>query len=325
MKPQRNNKWMPWINFAESFVVFFIISFAFYLVLPVHTPKTLRIPSGNMRAIITHLEQKGLELSPLDTYILQRLGTPKEGWLQLPRSPINRVDFLYALTNPKRYIEKITLIPGETLEIFFSQLHERYDLNATTLMQRYRERSPYPEAGILADTYFVPKGIGEKPLVDFLVRFSERRYETMAKEAFGDYNTTRWKEVLTVASIVQKEAANRREMLLIASVIYNRLKKHMRLQMDGTLNYGKYSHVKVTPKRIREDNTTFNTYKHRGLPDSPVAAVSKAAIDAALHPEKTEYLYFFRNKRTGAHDFSKTFKAHRRNIQKAKRSATSTK
>ena len=93
----------------------------------------------------------------------------------------------------------------------------------------------------------------------------------------------------------------------------------MRLQMDGTLNYGKYSHVKVTPKRIREDNSTFNTYKHRGLPDSPVAAVGKAAIDAALRPAKSDYLYFFRNKRTGAHDFAKTFKAHRRNITKARR------
>ena len=48
----------------------------------------------------------------------------------------------------------------------------------------------------------------------------------------------------------------------------------MRLQMDGTLNYGKYSHVKVTPERIREDNSTFNTYKHKGLPSSPIGAVS---------------------------------------------------
>jgi len=310
---------MPWINLAESLAVLSIIALVYYLLLPVSTPQTLKVPRGSMRSIITHLNQKGMELSPLDAYLMRIVGTPKEGWVYLGKKTMHRIDFLHALANPKTHIDKITLIPGETLAIFFKQLQNTYDLNATQLMRHYRRYSPYPEAGILADTYFVPHGIKEKPLIAFLVRTTEKRYRRMAQKAFGDYNTTRWQRILTVASIIQKEAANRREMPLIASVIYNRLKKRMRLQMDGTLNYGVYSHVKVTPKRIREDNTTFNTYKHRGLPHSPVAAVSKAAIDAALHPAKSDYLYFFRNKRTGAHDFSKTFKAHRRNIKKAKR------
>ena len=120
-----------------------------------------------------------------------------------------------------------------------------------------------------------------------------------------------------VASIIQKEAANDKEMPLIASVIYNRLEKNMRLQMDGTLNYGKYSHIKVTPERIKTDMSSFNTYKHRGLPNSPIGAVSTVAIKAALYPAKTNYLYFMRNKK-GVHDFTDTFKKHRKNIKKAK-------
>jgi UPF0755 protein len=312
---------MPWINLAESLAVFFIISLAFYIAIPVKTPQTLKIPGGNMRAIITHLTQKGIDLTPIDTYILRYIGTPKKGWIHLGKKEMNRIDFLHALTDPKTHIDKITLIPGETLSVFFRTLQKRYELNATKLADAYQKASPYPEAGILADTYFVPRGIKEKPLVDFLVRSSERRYKAMSQKAFGDYNTTRWQRILIVASIIQKEAANRKEMPLIASVIYNRLKKRMRLQMDGTLNYGIYSHVKVTPRRIREDNTTFNTYKHRGLPASPVGSVEKAAIDAALHPAKTDYLYFFRNKRTGRHDFAENFKAHRKNIKKAKAKA----
>jgi UPF0755 protein len=88
--------------------------------------------------------------------------------------------------------------------------------------------------------------------------------------------------------------------------------------MDGTLNYGKYSHIKVTPKRIDDDNTTYNTYKHKGLPKYPVCSVSLSAINAALHPAKTSYLYFMRNKK-GYHDFSTNYKAHRKNIKKVKK------
>jgi UPF0755 protein len=87
--------------------------------------------------------------------------------------------------------------------------------------------------------------------------------------------------------------------------------------MDGTLNYGKFSHVKVTPERIKNDLTSFNTYKHKGLPSSPIGAVSIASIKAAIKPAKTDYLYFMKNKQ-GVHDFTNTYKKHRKNIKKAK-------
>ena len=93
----------------------------------------------------------------------------------------------------------------------------------------------------------------------------------------------------------------------------------MPLQMDGTLNYGKYSHIKITPERIQNDHSRFNTYKHKGLPPSPIGAVSLNAIKAAIKPTKTHYLYFMKNSQ-GEHDFASTFKEHRANIKKAKSS-----
>ena len=231
---------------------------------------------------------------------------------------MNRIDFLHKLTNGKAVIHKITLIPGETLEIFFNTLAETYRLDKEKLMKYYLEYSPYPEAGIYADTYYVPAGIKEKHLIHFLVRESEKKYKRLSKKLYGNYDPKQWQKVLTIASIIQKEAASNAEMPLVASVIQNRLKKRMRLQMDGTLNYGKYSHIKVTPKRIKDDNTTFNTYKFRGLPPSPIGAVSLSAIKAAVKPAKTDYLYFMKNKK-GTHDFSKNFHTHRKNIQKAKK------
>ena len=75
-------------------------------------------------------------------------------------------------------------------------------------------------------------------------------------------------------------------MPIIASVVHNRLKKNMALQMDGTLNYGKYSNSVVTTDRIRNDETSYNTYKNKGLPKDPVCAVSLDAIKAAIFPVK---------------------------------------
>jgi UPF0755 protein len=259
----------------------------------------------------------GYRVSFIDNIILSIMGKIHKGELRLKKKFAGRIDFLYQLTNAKPPLLKITLIPGETSEIFFALVAKKLDINETKLLQAYKKYSKYPEAGISADTYFVPKNMNEEKLIRFLLASSERKYKNLAIKAYGDYNQTQWHKTLTIASIIQKEAASNEEMPLIASVIYNRLKKKMRLQMDGTLNYGKYSHTKVTPKRIKTDTSTFNTYKHKGLPTSPIGSVSIYAINASIYPKKTEYIYFMRNK-DGVHDFTKTFKQHRKNIQKAK-------
>ena len=92
-------------------------------------------------------------------------------------------------------------------------------------------------------------------------------------------------------------------MPIVSSVIDNRIAKNMPLQMDGSLNYGKYSHTRITPDRIRNDLSEFNTYKYSGIPHTPSGSVSIDAIKAAIKPAKTDYLYFMRNK-NGTHDFS---------------------
>jgi UPF0755 protein len=79
--------------------------------------------------------------------------------------------------------------------------------------------------------------------------------------------------------------------------------------MDGTLNYGLNSHKKVTPKMIKDDNSIYNTYKVPALPKYPIASVSISALKAALHPAKTDYLYFVRVK-DGVHKFTKSYKEH---------------
>ena len=105
-------------------------------------------------------------------------------------------------------------------------------------------------------------------------------------------------------------------MKYISAVIYNRLKKHMKLQMDGSLNYGIYSHTPITSKRIKFDKSFYNTYKYFGLPKEPVCVVSKEAIISAIFPANVKYLYFVKCKKH--HLFSTTYKAHLRNIKKCR-------
>ena len=302
---------------AENIAVVFIISFAFYTTIPLKTTQTLFVPQGSINTIISQLTKKGYELSIIDNYIIRLMGSPQTGWIHIGKNELNRIDFLYKLTSAKAMIQKVTLIPGETSELFFEDLAKDLKLNKIKLKKYYHEFSSYPEAGIYADTYYVPHGIKEKHLMNFLILESEKKYKNFSEKIYGNYDKKQWSQVLIIASIIQKEAANNKEMPLVSSVIHNRLKKRMRLQMDGTLNYGKFSHIKVTPERIKMDTSTFNTYKHKGLPPSPIGAVSIAAIKAAIKPAKSEYFYFMKNKE-GTHDFSKSYKTHRKNIRKAK-------
>ena len=112
----------------------------------------------------------------------------------------------------------------------------------------------------MPETYKVPLGVNEEQLAAHLVNLSKKSHEKTATELLGNYDEKRWSEYLVTASVVQKEAASEDEMPLVASVIQNRLKKGMKLQMDGTLNYGLYSHETVTAERIRTDKSKFNTY-----------------------------------------------------------------
>lgn len=301
----------------ENILILLVTTVVFYTSQSLHTQKTIYIPQGSITNIISQLHKKGYEVSIIDRYILSFLGQPQSGWIDMGATELNRIDFLYKLATAKAKMEEITLIPGETTVLFFEDIASTLELNASRLLQLYHQKADYPEAAIYAETYHVPFGIDEEQLVAFLLKESTGQYQKISRKIYGTYDQKQWQKILIIASIIQKEAANTEEMPMVSSVIYNRLKKGMPLQMDGTLNYGKYSHIKVTPERIQNDTSRFNTYKYKGLPPSPIGAVSFDAIIAAIKPAQTDYLYFMKNKQ-GTHDFTKSYSTHRRNIEKAR-------
>lgn len=228
---------------------------------------------------------------------------------------ISKGDFLYLLTSAKAAQSQITLIPGETMYFFLKDISQKFSLNEERLKKAFKQYSPYQEGVILPDTYKIPNGINEEEIIKNLVSFSLNKHKNLAKKMLGKYDEKEWFRYVAMASIIQKEAASIDEMPLVSAVIYNRLKLGMPLQMDGSLNYGEFSHSRVTPERIRKDKSPFNTYLNKGIPPTPVGSASIEAIKAALNPAKVDYLYFVRNKQ-GKHSFSKTYKEHKENFKK---------
>ena len=251
----------------------------------------------------------------LDLLILRLIGYPQSGWIDLKQTKMTKLDFLYRLTTSKAALKNITLIPGETYYFFLNQLSSQLNLSRKNLRLYYNTFAYKKDGNILADTYKLPIGMDEKELILYLFKYSDKKYKEFSTKIFGMYNKEKWYYYIIIASIIQKEAASNKEMPLISSVIYNRLERRLPLQMDGTLNYGKYSHTKITAKKIKTDTTTYNTYKHIGLPVHPISAVSLNTIKHAIFPEKTHYLYFVKDTLTNQHIFSQTYKEHRENIK----------
>jgi len=304
------------VKYVFEIILIIVLSLMYYLSQPIKTPKILYIPKGSINQIISQLHNKNYDVCKLDAFLLRFIGTPQSGWINLQSSCNTRADFLYKLTTSKAAMRNITLIPGETTYIFLNQLANNLGLDREKLQEEFKKQSPLQEGVFMPNTYKIPLGINEKSLIALLLKISSKEMKKISYKIFGTYNQKKWFNYITIASIIQKESANTKEMPIVSSVIYNRLKKDMKLQMDGTLNYGKYSHIKVTPKRISNDNTNYNTYKKRGLPSAPVCNVSQEAIMAAIFPAKTKYLYFMKSKK-GTHDFTCNYSTHLRNIKRA--------
>ena len=153
---------------------------------------------------------------------------------------------------------------------------------------------PYRLEGFLfPDTYYFYQGMQASSAINkFLSNMHYHITEEMWQKASG-LNLS-FREVITVASLIEKEAANDDERALIASVIYNRLRENMPLQVDSTVVYARRDtgDSRVSPEIIQETDSPYNTYLYNGLPPGPICSPSMKSIEAALDPATTRYMYF---------------------------------
>jgi UPF0755 protein len=122
-------------------------------------------------------------------------------------------------------------------------------------------------------------------------------------------------EVVTVASIIEREGKLDADRPLIGSVIYNRLRLGMPLEVDASIEYVFTEHHDVITKRDLQIDSPYNTYRHTGLPPTPIANPGKASLDAAFHPARSDYLYYIA-KSDGHSVFAKTLTEHNANVNR---------
>jgi len=318
-KIKNSSKKIIVFNIIELFLIF-VICVLFYLTLNINTKRVLYIPKGSTNSIITYLNKNNYDLNIIDKVLVKSLGYPQSGWIDLKATRLKKYDFLYKLTRSKAAIRNVTLIPGETYYFFLKQISKKLNIPLKELFISYSKYAYKLDGNIIPQTYSLPLGMKSNDIIKHLINYSDKQYKKNAIKIFGTYDKKAWYRFLIIASIIQKEAASKEEMPTVASVIYNRIQKGMKLQMDGTLNYGKYSHVKVTSKMIRNDKTDYNTYKTNSIPSNPVCAVEFTAIKSAIFPKKTSYLYFMKSVEGNKHIFTSNYKSHARVIKKVQRS-----
>ena len=170
------------------------------------------------------------------------------------------------------------------------------------------------EGYLFPETYFFPSSVTAQKIIKamtdrFWTVFSEE-WRRRAKELGFSVH-----EIVTLASIIEKETAIPAERPLIASVFHNRLKRGMRLESDPTVIYGIPEFDGNITRAHLNAKTPYNTYRIKGLPPGPIANPGRAALAAALYPADTAYLYFVSTGR-GGHYFSTRFADHNRAVRK---------
>ena len=171
------------------------------------------------------------------------------------------------------------------------------------------------DGDVFPDTYRVAKGTPRLAVLDLARKKMETVRDSLMRAGYIIPRPLKtWNDVLTLASIVQRETPRESEMPTVASVYINRLRKNMRLQADPTIvyaltdGYGDMQGQPLLTGHLKIDSP-YNTYTHNGLPPAPIANVGAAAIRAVLRPADTNYLYFVADGR-GGHIFSKSYDEH---------------
>lgn len=288
-----------------------------YNYIPVYQGKsTFYLPSSDLNTVIDTLKENGYGVSRIDKIMLQFFQTPEKGWYTVNKIPKQRFTFFENLSTQKAKTMRVKIYAGETSIQLTKRLANDLKLDATILLQEYRRLTKYLEGDVFSGFYQVARKADERAIITALFQKSEAKLKQFAKRNCAETkpDELEWKILLILASIIQKETYHTSEMPIVASVIENRLNRGMKLQMDGTLNYGKYAHKRITSSRIRKDTSYYNTYMHGGIPPAPLSTVSIDALHAALNPKKTNYLFFMLNKE-GKHTFSSTYKQHVKNIK----------
>ena len=290
----------------------------------------VEIPEGEtVSATAERLERRGVITSRTWFLVYYRLfhrGIAfKTGEYRFDR-PMTMKEVIRKLHRGHVILHKITITEGLTIEETAAAAAAQLGMDPTKFLEAARDPSAIrdldPKADSLEgylypDTYHVPRTMKSSGLVALMVsHFRERFNRTLEWRSHEMKMTVR--QVVTLASIIEKETADRGERFLISSVFHNRLRIGMPLASDPTIIYALKREGKWRDKlgwaELKYDSP-YNTRLYRNIPPGPICSPGIASIEAALYPENTRYLYFV-SKDGRQHYFSTTLREHNRAVRK---------
>ncbi len=305
------------------------LRFAWFITQPIapSSPQVVRIASGTSLAEIAHaLENQGIVADAGQLKLLARwrgsAGKIKAGQYAFDQSASpDAVLARLVAGDVIRY--RFTVPEGLTLQEIAGRLAAEGRGSANNFLAKAKDPAFCQQSGITAptlegylfpETYLMTGDMTEEMLIQAMVREFKRRL-TPEIEAAAKQHALDRHQLVTLASIVQKEAGSSAEMPLIASVFHNRLKKGMPLQADPTVIYGIENFDGNLTRTHLKTATPYNTYQMRGLPAGPIANPGEEALRAVAFPAVSEYIFFV-SKGDGTHAFSKTLAEHNALVRK---------
>lgn len=277
-------------------------------------------PGATLRAAADSLSAKGVIRAPslfrLYASFTKRDRSVKPGTYLLRRGS-SWNDALTSLVEGRGLVYTVTIPEGWTIATMVPALTKGVNVEAESLEVAVRDSAlrtrlgvptPTIEGYLFPETYVFPHGATARDVVRTMVREFERRWKPQWNARLDSLGMTQH-EVITLASIIEKEARVAEERPVISAVYHNRLKRGMLLQADPTVLYALGRHAQRVLYRDLRVDSRYNTYRYAGLPPGPIASPGAASIEAALYPAAVPYLYFVAHP-DGHHEFRRTLREH---------------
>ena len=231
---------------------------------------------------------------------------------------------LLRITSGKTVLHPVTIPEGYRITEIAALLHSEGLIDKETFIQQTRDENLVRSLGIPADslegylfpeTYHFSKFTPEKRIVQKMIETFREQVLKPPLLMSAKKSSLSWHEIITLASLIEKETGLDSERKIISSVFHNRLRKNMRLQTDPTVIYAMEQFDGNIRKRDLKIDSPYNTYRYKGLPPGPIANPGLKSIVAALSPIESNHLYFV-SRQDGSHHFSSTLAEHNRAVQK---------
>jgi UPF0755 protein len=283
----------------------------------------------SVRSIGADLGRRKIIRSPLALTLARELfysrQRPKAGEYEFT-FPASAKDILFKMVRGRIYLRPLTVPEGltadEVAELVAAQGGVNPDafrtaFHETSLVADWDPAAPDLEGYLFPDTYLVPRRIQARELVEAMVGEFRKSFPDTWRKRAGELRMS-VRDIVTLASLIEKETAVVSERPLVSAVFHNRLRIGMKLDCDPTVIYALRLQDKYSGRLLTRDLqflSPYNTYVHAGLPPGPICSPGRSSLEAALNPAAETYLYFVAQG-DGSHRFSRTLSEHQKAVQR---------